>query len=530
MDLSAVCEHYGMPPKLDKVAALWAKKVDTYYINSDLLEEYCYDDTQKCQDLYRLQTELVDAEGMRKIVDLQNEFTLSLSDMELYGFDFDKKLATKMVDEYESQMDKIANEIRDIAYRDMIVDPNDELTAEFNPSSDVQRSALLFGGEFTIDGKEWTTRELKQETKMYQRNAKITCRLPGLWAEPPTKKRNQDGSVPVDKSIVKKLRCKTPDQKIVKSGLTEYGKIKKAKETLRGKSDTKGLLNKFGTDGWIHPNLNQCVTVTGRLSGSDPNTQNMPRGSTSPLKTCICPKLDEILQVDLSQIEWRCAAWLSQDPEMIREINNDIDQHSRACVELMKLELNKDNRTKAKVFNFRMIYGGVAYGYYMDDNMPAFPLKVWEQIVDGFWAKYTGLDNYNYKNIQLVNQYGELRLPTGRRFKFHKDGHEYQERQIKNYPVQGMAGGDILPLLSVMIRRGMKKAGLKSHFILTVHDSLVFDVYKKEREQLVELVTKCVQALGDAIARYYDIRWNVKLNAEYAFGPNYGSLGEEVKV
>jgi DNA polymerase I-like protein with 3'-5' exonuclease and polymerase domains len=529
--LDDVCKHYGMAGKLDMVAGMWAKGTDTYYINSDLLEEYVMDDTQKCFDLYYRQNEMVDAEGMRKVVDLQNEFTMSLSDMELYGFRFDVDLAEQMVAKYEAEMNRMASEIRQIAYADLVHDPNDELTEEFNPSSDVQRSALLFGGQFTIDGKEWTTRELKYETKMYQRNAKITCSLPGLWSAPPTKKRNQDGSVPVDKTTLSKLRCKTPEQKIVLSALTEYGKIKKARETLKGKTDTKGLLNKIRTDGWIHPNLNQCVTVTGRLSGSDPNTQNMPRGSTSPLKKCILPKLDKILQIDLSQIEWRCAAWLSQDAEMIREINNDIDQHTRACTELMELEFSKDNRTKAKVFNFRMIYGGVAYGYYMDDNMPNFPLKKWEKIVDGFHKKYWGLYDFNYANISHVMRYGELRLPTGRKYKFLSDDKgEYQERQIKNYPVQGMAGGDILPLMAVMMRRGLLKLGLKSHFILTVHDSLVFDVLESEMDEVINLITKCVQNLATAVGRYYDLNWNVKLNGEIETGDNYGSIGDTIKV
>lgn len=531
-DLSDVCDNYGMPPKLDKVKALWNKGVDTYNINSDLLEEYCMDDTQKVYDLYRLQNELVDSEGMRKITDLNMEFTMSLSDMELYGFKFDEDLAMEMVNKYQAQMDEMSNEIKKIAYRDLWVDPNCELTEEFNPGSDAQKSALIFGGEFTIDGKEWTTRELKYETKYYQRNAKVTCRLPGLWPQLPEKNRRQDGLFGVDKTIVKKLRGSTPEQKIVKSAFTEFGKIKKAKETLLGKTDEKGLLNKIRPDGYIHPNLNQAVTVTGRLSGSDPNTQNMPRGSTSPLKKCILPKWDEILQIDLSQIEWRCAAWLAQDRQMIYEINNGIDQHTKAATdpEMMNLPFSKEARQAAKIFNFRMIYGGVAYGFYMHDEMPNFSLKKWEKIVNSFLANYPQLDDWWYHNINHVNQHGELRIPTGRRFKFLKQNHEYPERQIKNYPVQGMAGGDILPLLAVMIRRGLVKGKFKSHMILTVHDSLVLDVHKDEKADLIDLITKCVQNLATAVSRYYDVKWNVKLEGEIETGPNYGSIGDTIKV
>jgi DNA polymerase I-like protein with 3'-5' exonuclease and polymerase domains len=528
-DLGSVAQHYGFPPKLDKVKALWKKGRDTYEINSDLLHEYVMDDCQKTLDICYRQIEDVEREGMQLVVNLQNEFTMSLSDMELYGFKFDTVLAEAMVMEYEAKMDTLANEIRNIAYADMMYDTNDELEEEFNPSSDVQRSALLFGGTFGINGKVWTTRELKCETKLYQKKGKVECSLPGLWDEPPTKKRNLDGSVPVDKTIISKLRCKTPEQKIVQSALTEYGKIKKAKETLRGKTETKGLLNKIGLDGWIHPNLNQAVTVTGRLSGSDPNTQNMPRGSTSPLKQCILPKYDEILQVDLSQIEWRCAAWLSQDPEMIHEINTGVDQHTEACVraDMMNLPFSKENRTKAKIFNFRMIYGGVAYGYYMDADMPPFPLKKWEGIVEAFKNKYHRLAQWWYEEYTKVMMGGSMTIPTGRQFQFLKGtGGEYPERNVKNYPVQGMAGGDILPLLAVMIRRGLRQAGLKSHYILTVHDSLVLDVVHSERSTVIALVQRCVASLQGAVSRYYNLDFNVHLDGELEVGKNYGSLKE----
>jgi DNA polymerase I-like protein with 3'-5' exonuclease and polymerase domains len=522
-----VAKFYGFPPKLDKVKALWDKGTDTFYINEDLLYEYVLDDCKKTLDIYFRQEEDIDREGMRKVVDLQNEFTMSLSDMELNGFLFDTEVAEGMVAEYESKMAELEGRVLEIANAMLTHDPNDELNETFNLASDVQRSALLFGGTFTIDGKVWTTRELKFETKFYQKNGKVECYMEGLGFEPPTKKRNQDGSVPVDKGTLSKVRAKTPEQKIVLSALSEYAKVKKAKETLKGKTDTKGLLNKLGVDGFIHPNLNQTVTVTGRLSGSDPNTQNMPRGSTSPLKQCICPKFDEILQVDLSQIEWRMAAWMSQDAVMIHEINSGIDQHTEALTnpKLMNMEFSKEGRNKAKIFNFRMIYGGVAYGYYMDDNMPNFPLKKWEQICDGFVNKYYGLAEWWYQEYTKVMMRGWMQIPTGRKFVFIKGPNgEYPERHVKNYPVQGIAGGDVLPLLAVMIRRGLKKAGLRSHFILTVHDSLVLDVLSSERSTVIELVERCVASLQRSVSRYYNLDINVRLEGELEIGPNYGSL------
>jgi DNA polymerase-1 len=524
--LSEVAAQYGFPPKIDKVKALWDSGVDTWDIDSGLLTEYCLDDCQKTLDIYMRQVEEVAKWNMGKVVDLQNEFTLCLSDMELFGFGFDKDRAEQIVADYEVQMDRLLEIIHGLAVWQ--VKPNEEATVKFNPGSPQQVSGLLFGGTFKVDGLVWTTRELKHETKLYQKQEKIEVTMDGLGFKSPSKHPNEDGSWPTDKDTLKRLRGRTPEQKLVLSTLAEYANMKKAKETLKGKTVGKGIIYKIKHDGNVRPNFNQCVATTGRLTSSDPNGQNMPRGSTSPLKTCIVPNFDYILQVDLSQIEWRAAAWLSQDKVMIHEINSGIDQHNKACVELMELPLTKENRTHAKVFNFRMLYGGVAYGYFMDQKMPNFPLKKWEEIVHGFEAKYYGLCNWQYNtHTQVMMNGGWVQIPTGRKFNFLPDSKgEFPIRNIKNYPVQGIAGGDILPILAVQIRRGLNQQKMKSRFILTVHDSLVFDVKEEEREALIKLISVCVQNLRRTVGAYYGFDWNVDLTGEIEIGKNYGELEE----
>jgi DNA polymerase-1 len=313
--------------------------------------------------------------------------------------------------------------------------------------------------------------------------------------------------------------------------LLEYSNVKKVVSTLWSPNPKKGLLNKLGVDRHIHPNLNQTVTATGRLSSSDPNSQNMPRGNTSPIKECIIPAYDGIMEVDLSQIEWRVAAELSADQEMLREINNGIDQHTATCTDLMELPYSKENRTDAKIFNFRMIYGGTPYGFYMDSKMPKFTLKKWEAVFRNFYAKYWGLEDWQNRNIGEVMREGVLTTITGRRFTFHKtlrkEGIDvYNERQIKNYPVQGIAGGDILPLLAVIIRRGLHAAGLESRLILTVHDSIIIDYVDTERERVTKLCSIVVNNLREYVERYFDIKWFSSLGGEIEIGPNWGSMEE----
>jgi len=171
------------------------------------------------------------------------------------------------------------------------------------------------------------------------------------------------------------------------------------------------------------------------------------------------------------------------------------------------------------------IYGGGPMGFHLDLNMPSFTIKKWKQIVADFFRKYTGLASWHIDNLKQVMVSGTMRTITGRKFMFHKtDSGSYSDNQIKNYPVQGVSGGDILPLMVVIIRRGMKKAGMRSKIILTVHDSLVIDYAEDELERLTKLCYAVANNLREYIQSYYRIPWTTKLEGEVEIGPNYSSL------
>ena len=232
-----------------------------------------------------------------------------------------------------------------------------------------------------------------------------------------------------------------------------------------------------------------------------------------------------ILNADLSQIEWRMAAFLSQDKAMITEINSGIDQHGAACTQLMKLPLTKMNRFHAKRFNFRMIYGGTEMGYFRDPTMPNFPLKQWKQIVVDFYTKYHGLKAWHDTIIKkVIDGDGTLSFFTGRTFKFSLFNGRYNEKQIKNWPVQGISGGDILPLTGVIIYDAIERAKLKTKLLLTVHDSLVFKTPKKEVDVVADLCMKVMQNLPTYINNYWGVNFNVNLTGEVEVGPTYGNL------
>ena len=163
--------------------------------------------------------------------------------------------------------------------------------------------------------------------------------------------------------------------------------------------------------------------------------------------------------------------------------------------------------------------------------MPDFSLKKWKEILKIADAKYCGLKDYHNRNINHVWINGELQTKTGRKFKFHKiiDKHgdeTYNENQIKNYPIQGTAGGDCFPLLAVVFRRGVMINQLKSKLILTQHDSLIVDYIESELSILTKLGYGIVNDLHTYMKRYFKIEWHTNLAGEIKIGPNYGQLKE----
>jgi DNA polymerase I-like protein with 3'-5' exonuclease and polymerase domains len=217
---------------------------------------------------------------------------------------------------------------------------------------------------------------------------------------------------------------------------------------------------------------------------------------------------------------------------MCYEVNTGVDIHATNCVDILEYELTPENRQNTKPFNFGYIYGISAYGCHTRKDMPDFPIKKWREIIKTANRKYWKLVHWQNENIATVWKTGELQIKTGRKFRFlknrtDKDGVPcYNENLIKNAPVQGIAGGDALPLAACVIRRGLIKYQLESEFRLTIHDSLVIDYKAKELEPLTRLAFSTVNNLHRYMSNYFRIPWQTMLAGDIKIGKNYGALKE----
>jgi DNA polymerase I-like protein with 3'-5' exonuclease and polymerase domains len=279
----------------------------------------------------------------------------------------------------------------------------------------------------------------------------------------------------------------------------------------------EGLKNFTNEKGFLHPKFMQAITATGRLSSRDPNFQNQPRGKTFPIRKVVTSRFKDgmILEVDFAQLEFRTAVFLSQDKQGMEDIKNKIDVHQYTA------DIIGVSRQDAKAHTFKPLYGGVTG---TEDE---------KRYYTKFLEKYKDIKVWHEQLQSEAIRFKRIKLPTGREYAF-----PYAERtpwggstygtQIKNYPVQGFATADIVPLACINIYKLMQEQKVKSLLINTVHDSIVADVYPGEENVMSKIFKQGTAAVIPALKQYYNINFNVPLDTELKIGYDWLNM-EEVK-
>ena len=277
----------------------------------------------------------------------------------------------------------------------------------------------------------------------------------------------------------------------------------------------EGLKNFTNEKGFLHPKFMQAVTATGRLSSRDPNFQNQPRGKTFPIRKVVTSRFDggKILEIDFAQLEFRTAVYLAQDKQGMEDIKNKIDVHQYTA------DIIGVSRQDAKAHTFKPLYGGVTG---TEDE---------KRYYSKFLEKYKDIKTWHEKLQTEAIRFKQIKLPTGREYAF-----PYAERtpwggstygtQIKNYPVQGFATADIVPLACINIYKLMKDKGVKSLLVNTVHDSIVADVYPGEEDVMSDIFNQGTADVIPALKQYYKIDFNVPLDTELKIGNNWLDMKE----
>lgn len=232
-----------------------------------------------------------------------------------------------------------------------------------------------------------------------------------------------------------------------------------------------------------------------------------------------------ILNADAKALEWVCASYLSKDKTAHQEIWDEIDQHTDN-----QNRFGLPSRLIAKTFVFRLIYGGSAFSYANDPNFKDIGNEMfWQNVIDQFYRKYTGLKDWHDQLMFQVKQSNKLIMPTGRTYKYLPETNsmgniKYPRTRILNYPVQGL-GADLMTIARISLYNKIAKMdGVK--LINTVHDSIMLDFDPKVcyTNSIVQIVKESFENVPANFKHLFGKEFNLPMRVDIQVGNTWGNL------
>ena len=570
LTLEMCCRRRRIGSKDDRIKEFMDRGVSFENIPKDIVEEYGRMDVEITRKLFDSQMDDLRLEknrGLLRTIKMMNEFLLVLTNMERNGIHVNLTTLESVEKQYRAEFSYLRQKIDKIVYEKMG-------DTKINLASPEQLSWLIYSKKpkdkevwcklFNIGIDKQTNKNKKRpqfsRIKFRELVRNNTEMIHKTTAE-------QCGSCK-GKGVIKKIKVDgTPYKKYTKcsecdgDGYTysQLAKIAGFNQRPRSVYDTaeagfrtdritlskivgeaEGELKEFidavirhnsidtylhtfvngiksftNENSMLHPKFMQAVTATARLSSRDPNFQNQPRGGTFPIRKVVDSRFEggSILEVDFAQLEFRTAVFLAQDKQGMEDIKNKIDVHQYTA------EIIGVSRQEAKAHTFKPLYGGTT------------GTEEEKRYYRKFAEKYKGIAAWHQQLQTEAIKLKRLKLPTGREYAFRYAarmpwGGSSYSTQIKNYPVQGFATADIVPLACIKIYELMKEQKVKSLLINTVHDSIVADVYPGEEAVMSKIFKQGTASVIPALKEYYGINFNVPLDTELKMGYNWLDIKE----
>ncbi len=436
----------------------------------DQVTEYAAEDADITLQLKNCFTPLIKKRGVEKVFnEVENPLVRVLVDMEYEGV----KVDIDFLNEYSKVLEVDAKKSEERVY--------EQAGVRFNLASPKQLGEVLFD-------------ILKLDAKA---------------------KKTKTGQYATGEDVLQKMAAK---HKIV-DDILNFRELTKLKSTYV--DSFPELINP--KTGRVHTSYAQAVAVTGRLSSTNPNLQNIPirteRGRE--IRKAFIPreKGRVLVSADYSQIELRIVAAISGDPNMCEAFKLGKDIHTATAAKVYGIkeeEVTKEMRYKAKSVNFGIIYGQGAFG--LAENLGISRTEA-KEIIDNYKKEFPNIQLYMDQQINNAKELGFVETLMGRK-RWLRDINSsnftvrgFAERNAINSPIQGSAA-DMIKLAMIKIHAEMKKKNWESKMILQVHDELVFDAVEKELPALKELILNCMKSA-------LELPNGVPVEAEVGVGKNW---------
>ena len=567
LKLKDCCIRRNVSQKSDATEQYLKRDVSFENIPLRIVDEYGRQDIQATRALFQSQMKDFRLPRNKVLLDtvrIMCQFCAILTKMESNGIRIDIPKLNEVEKEFQLEHDKLRTEI-DTIIHDKMGD------TKINPSSPEQLSMLIYGTK-VVDKKGWVmdfnigidkyTKKPKKRPRMtklefkktlmmylmpifktkalqcteckgkgyiqkykvngdkYKNMSKCpTCKSEGVIYKNTEERAGfgaraqfvsdaSEGGFKTDRITLQRLASQTEELNSFVSKITRYNALETYLSTF-----VEGIKKHTKQDGFLYPNFMQCITRTGRLSSRDPNFQNQPRGGTFPIRKVITSRFEngKVAEIDYAQLEFRTAVFLAQDEQGMKDIENGVDVHQYTA------DIIGVSRQHAKGHTFKPLYGGMSG---TDDE---------KRYYDAFKEKYKGITLWHEKLQNEALKYKMITLPTGRQYAFPTVermpwGGTSFSTQIKNYPVQGFATADIVPLACINIQELIDKHNLKSMLINTVHDSVVADIHPDEETQMVAVMREGAAKVIESLKNIYNIDFNVPLDTEVKIGYDWLNL------
>jgi DNA polymerase-1 len=339
------------------------------------------------------------------------------------------------------------------------------------------RSTALAAELHRLAGREFNVNSTQQL-------GKILYEEKGLSGGKRTKSKKSPST---DAATLEKIRDEWPE---FIDALLSYRETEKLRATY-----AEGLLATVADDERIHASFNQTVARTGRLSSDQPNLHNIPVRTDAGrvFRQAFVPRTGcEFLVADYNQIELRCIAHLAQDPGLLRAFNDGVDIHRATAAQVFGVALDavtSEQRSKAKMVSYGLAYGMEAYGLAQRLGIEVGEAK---QILDAYFAAFPRVQKYMDDTVAAARKSGYTTTLFGRRRQIEGFGGNRMvdaaaARMAMNAGIQGLAA-DIFKIALVAIDERLESGGFASRLVLQVHDEVIVEVERAEREAVGVLV------------------------------------------
>lgn len=434
--------------EIEKLIGKGKNQITMDNVSIEECSDYACDDAFVTLELTKYWTQKLDDEGKKLLYDIEVPTSLVLAKMEAQGVALDTDYLSQLSKELDENLKEIEEKIYSLAGE------------TFNINSPRQVAAVLFE-KMGIEHKK------KRGAQKYSTDAKVLEEL-------------------------------AKDHEIARH-LLQYRHYSKMKTTY---VDTIPELIS-PVDGKIHTNYNQTITVTGRLSSSNPNLQNIPVRTKlgNRIRKAFVPEnktSQVLLSADYSQIELRLLAHCSGDENLIHAFKTGEDIHAQTAAKVFDVplsEVTKEMRSRAKAVNFGIIYGQTRWGLASALGISNEEAQIF---IDKYFATYPKVKEYMDNSIQEAYRHGYARTMYGRKrylldelMSSNHNIKEFAQRAAINTPLQG-AASDLIKLAMIDLDKKIDENNLKSRMIMQVHDELILETYKDELETVQKIVKEAM--------------------------------------